>query len=159
MLMGQAQQSAAAVPGLIQPRNVYALFRRMQTQLGFENEDFATDPSSPEFAQATSGAPPPDPYLEGEKIKAQVKTQENQTDAQLELRKQNQDMALEITKLEVGSGIDLAKAGIGAEVAIQRGAQQASARSATAAGKPAASGSNGSAGGRPRGANEGSAPR
>jgi hypothetical protein len=147
MLMGQAQQAAAQVPGLIQPKNVFALFRRMQIQLGFENDDFITDPQSDEYKQfmAQQGQTPPDPYIQGEQIKAQSRAQEKQVDAALKTREQNQDMALEITKLEVQSGIDLAKAGIGAEVAIQRGAQQASARSATAAGKPAPAGGGGSA--------------
>jgi hypothetical protein len=161
MLMGQAQQVAAQVPGLIQPKNVFALFRRMQTQLGFENDDFITDPQSPEYQQFTSQPPPPDPYIEGEKIKSETKMQEKQVDAQVKSQEQNQrlafeaaqhrdDMALEITKLEVQSGIDLAKAGIGAEVAIARGNQQASARSSAAAGKPPAARGSGSAGGRPR---------
>jgi hypothetical protein len=161
MLMGQAQQVAAQVPGLIQPKNVFALFRRMQTQLGFENDDFITDPQSPEYQQFTSQPPPPDPYIEGEKIKSETKMQEKQVDAQVKSQEQNQrlafeaqqhrdDMALEITKLEVQSGIDLAKAGIGAEVAIARGNQQASARSTAAAGKPPAARGSGSAGSRPR---------
>lgn len=146
MLMGQAQQAAAAVPGLIQPKNVFALFRRMQTQLGFENDDFITDPSSPEYKQAvTQAGQQPDPYLQGEQVKAQTRLQEKQIDAALKTREQNQDMALEITKLEVQSGVDLAKAGIGAEVAVQRGNQQASARSAAASGKPAAAGGGGRA--------------
>jgi hypothetical protein len=148
MLMAQAQTAAAAVPGLVQPRNVYALFRRMQSQLGFENEDFATDPQSPEYQEwQVNQSQPTDPYIEGEKIKAQTRAQEKQVDAQLDLRKQNQDAALKITELEVKSGVDLAKAGIGAEVAVARGNQQASARSAAAARKPAPAGSGGGAGG------------
>jgi hypothetical protein len=149
MLMGQGQQAAAMVPGLIQPTNVYALFRRMQVELGFENEDFITDPKSPQYQQwqQSKQGPPPDPYIEAEKIKAGVKTQENQQNAAIKIREQNQNMALEITKLEVESGIDLAKAGIGAEVAIRnqdaRGNQQASSRSAAAAGKSPAAGSGG----------------
>jgi hypothetical protein len=153
MLMGQGQQAAASVPGLIQPTNVFALFRRMQVELGFENEAFITDPKSPEYQQFVQGQQgQKDPYVQGEEIKSQTKLQEKQVDAQIKTQEQGQrialetqqhrdDMALEITKLEVQSGIDLAKAGIGAEVAIARGNQQASARSAAAAGKPAASGS------------------
>lgn len=146
-LMAQTQQGAAAVPGLIQPKNVFALARRIQVELGFENEDFITDPSSPEYQQwqAQQGQSPPDPYIQGEQIKAQTRAAEKQADVALKTREQNQDMALEITKLEVQSGIDLAKAGIGAEVAIQRGNQQASARGAAANGKPAAPRGNGSA--------------
>jgi hypothetical protein len=153
MLMGQGQQAAASVPGLIQPTNVFALFRRMQVELGFENEAFITDPKSPEYQQFVQGQQgQKDPYVQGEEIKSQTKLQEKQVDAQIKTQEQGQrialetqqhrdDMALEITKLEVQSGIDLAKAGIGAEVAIARGNQQASARSAAAAGKPTASGS------------------
>jgi hypothetical protein len=146
MLMGQAQTAAAQVPGLIQPRNVFALFRRMQSQLGFDNEDFITDPQSPEYQEwkAQQGQQQ-DPYIQGEQIKAQTRTQEKQVDAQLKVRELDQERALAITELEVSAGVDLAKAGIGAEVAVARGAQQASARSAGASGKPAASGSNGSA--------------
>lgn len=120
-LMGVVQEKAAAVPGLVQPNNVFALARRAQVELGFENEDFLTDPKSPEYKAASQSAPPPDPYLEGEKIKAQQRAAENQTNAQLKVREQDQEMALEITKLEVESGLDLAKAGIGAEVAVARG--------------------------------------
>lgn len=154
MLMGQAQQAAAAVPGLIQPRNVFALFRRMQTQLGFENDDFITDPESPEYKhwQAQASQQAPDPYLEGEKIKAGVKSQElglkaqeKQADVALEIRKLDQDRALTLTELEVTSGIDLAKAGIGAEVSIARGNQAASARSANASRQPASPGGGGRA--------------
>jgi hypothetical protein len=160
MLMGQGQQAAASVPGLIQPTNVFALFRRMQVELGFENEAFITDPKSPEYQQFVQGQQgQKDPYVQGEEIKSQTKLQEKQVDAQIKTQEQGQrialetqqhrdDMALEITKLEVQSGIDLAKAGIGAEVAIARGNQQASARSAAAAGKPAASGSAQRPGGR-----------
>lgn len=160
MLMGQGQQVAAQVPGLIQPQNVYALFRRMQVELGFENEAFITDPKSPEYQQFTQQPPPPDPYIEGEKIKSETKMQEKQVDAQVKTHEQNQrlafeaqkhrdDVALQITEMEVQSGIDLAKAGIGAEVAIARGNQQASARSAAASGKPPAARGSGGAGGRP----------
>jgi hypothetical protein len=122
-LMAQAQEKAAAVGGIVQPRNVYALVRRMQSELGLENEDFFTDPASPEYAQwQKSQKPPADPYVEGKKIDAQVKmaTQEMASRDKSADRAQERDLA--ITTLEVESGVDLAKAGIGAEVAFARGA-------------------------------------
>lgn len=125
-LMAQAQEKAAMVPGLIQPQNVYALFRRIQVELGFENETFATDPESPEyekFVQAQQGQP--DPYIQGEQIKAQGRMQEKMVDAQVRTAEMAQERDLKITELEVKSGTDLAKAGIGAEVARSRGADAA----------------------------------
>lgn len=141
-LMALTQEKAGMMPGLVQPTNVFALFRRIQTELGFENEAFITDPSSPEYKQFMdkAGKQPPDPYLEGEKIKAQSRAQEKQTDAAIKLREQDQDMALEITKLEVQSGIDLAKAGIGAEVALARGQGAAGQNGSRAAQQPASTG-------------------
>lgn len=124
--MAAAQEKAAQVPGLIQPTNVYALFRRMATELGFENDAFITDPQSPEYKQfMESQQGQQDPYLQGEQIKAQGRLQEKQIDAALKTRELAQDRDLTITKLEVETGVDLAKAGIGAEVALARGAQQA----------------------------------
>jgi hypothetical protein len=123
-VMAGAQEKAAAVPGLIQPRNVYTLFRRTQAELGFEHENFITDPDSPEYADFMSKqGQQPDPYIEGEKIKAQTRMQEKQVDAVIKTRQMDQDAALKITDMEVKSGVDLAKAGIGAEVAIARGSQ------------------------------------
>ncbi len=167
-LMAQVLQGAAQAPGLVQPKNVYAFARRNMIELGFENEDFITDPSSPEYQQwQQSQQPPSDPYLEAEKIKAGVKTQENQTDAQIRVRELDQERALTLTELEVKSGVDLAKAGIGAEVAdrssersaIARGNAAQSRNGAATAGKPAAAGGGGGAGGGPRRPNEGGAPR
>lgn len=163
MLMAQAQTAAAQVPGLVQPRNVYALFRRMQSQLGFENEDFATDPQSDEYKQwAKSQQQPPDPYLQAETIKAQQRDKENQTDAALEIRKMDQERALTLTELEVTTGVDLAKAGIGAEVAVAGHAARRDAAprdSGPAASlKPTPSGSSGGAGGRFNSADEGRPP-
>ncbi len=157
MLMGQAQQAAAQVPGLIQPKNVFALFRRMQTQLGFENDDFITDPSSPEYQQfqAQQGQQQPDPYIQGEQIKAQTRAQEKQVDASIKLRELAQKRELAITEMEVSSGVDLAKAGIGAElqrdVALAghaaRSAATASRGGPTAPRKPSPARGNGGFGG------------
>lgn len=144
-LMGQAQQQAAAVPGIVQPKNVYALVTRMQAELGLEGEEFFTDPASPEYAQwQKSQQPPPDPYVEGKKIDAQVKTAEIQgrgkekiIDFSIERARLAQERDLTITELEVKSGVDLAKAGIGAEVAVARGKNQEGAGRAGAAEQPA----------------------
>jgi hypothetical protein len=90
---------------------VFALFRRMQTELGFENESFITDPNSPEYAKfmKSQQGPPPDPYVEGKKIDAQVKTQQIQSDQQgkvIELQGKREELAARreqwITELEVG---------------------------------------------------------
>lgn len=120
LMMAQAQEKAAMVPGLIQPKNVYALFRRMQTELGLENEDFISDPAEQQEQQP----PQSDPYIEGEKLKAQARMQEKQIDSRDKALDRDQERALKITEMELAAGVDLATAGIGAEVAISRGAQQ-----------------------------------
>lgn len=124
MAMGQVLQQAAQVPGLVQPKNVYAYVKRMQVELGLESESFITDPASEEYqqwAQSQNQAPPEDPYVSGKKIDAQVRIQEKQIDAVQKTLDRNQARDLKITELEVNSGVDLARAGIGAEVAIARG--------------------------------------
>lgn len=132
-VMAQAQEKAAMVPGLVQPQNVFSLFRRFQTELGFENEAFVTDPQSKEYADfMKSQAGRKDPFVEGEEIKAQANMAGKQLDAQVKREQMDQDRDLAITEMEVSAGVDLAKAGIGAEVAVARGAQQAS-RSSTPA--------------------------
>jgi predicted transcriptional regulator len=140
-LMGVAQEKAGMVPGLVQPQNVFALFKRFQTELGFENENFITDPQSPEyekFQQSQQGQK--DPFVQGEEIKAQANMAGKQLDAQIKREQMAQDRDLKITEMEVSAGVDLAKAGIGAEVAVARGNQQASRNGAAAAGEPAPSG-------------------
>lgn len=135
-LMGAAQEKAGVVPGLIQARNVYALFRRMQTELGFENEDFITDPGSKEYQQfMQSQKPPPDPYVEGKRIDADTKMKEASLESRDKALDRAQERDLTITKLEVDSGVDLAKAGIGAEVAVARGAGAQKPNGAGAAGQ------------------------
>lgn len=121
--MAGAQQQAAQSQGLIQPKNVYALFRRIQAELGFENEAFITDPASPEYQQYIEqmSQAPPDPYVEGAKIRAQADMEKAKLDASNKAMDRAQERDLTITKLEVESGVDLAKAGIGAEVALARG--------------------------------------
>lgn len=122
LLMGQNLQLLAQVPGLIQVKNAYNFGKRLQTELGFEAEDFLTNPESPEYqAWQQSQTPPTDPYVEGAKIKAQVDTQKAQLDAANKSADRAQERDLKITELEVNSGVDLAKAGIGAEVALARG--------------------------------------
>jgi predicted transcriptional regulator len=142
VLMAQAQEKLATGDrGLVQPKNMYALFMRMATELGFENDGYATDPSSPEYKQFASQPPPPDPYVEGKKVEAQTKQQESMIDATFKDRELAQERDLAITKMELDYATDLAKAGIGAEVAIARGAQQASSKRPAAPGQPAPSGS------------------
>lgn len=137
-LMAIAQEKAAAVPGLVQPKNVFALFRRVQVELGFETDDFITDPSSPEYQQwAQSQKPPTDPYVEGKKIDAQTRAQEKQIDSRDKALDRAQERDLKITELELSAGIDLAKAGIGAEVAIARGMGAQGNGGAGAAAQPA----------------------
>lgn len=119
IFLGSAQERAAQIPGLVQPQNVFNLFSRIQSELGFEGAAFITDPKSPEYQQymeMMSQNQGQDPYLEAEAIKAQGRMQEKQIDAQLKVRQQDQDMALGIAKLETDAGLDLAKAGIGAEL-------------------------------------------
>lgn len=138
-LIGQAMQMVGQMPGLIQPRNVFAYFRRLQTELGFENEPFITDPDSGEYQQwaaAQNQAPPPDPYVVGKQMDGQIKLQERMIDAALKREELAQERDLAITKLEVETGVDLAKAGIGAEVALARGANPARAGGGRAAGQP-----------------------
>lgn len=136
-LMGTAQQQAAQIPGLIQPQNVFALFRRMQVELGFENENFITDPSSPEYEKfMASEKPQPDPLVQAQTINSQEKLAEKKIDAQVKMAQMAQDRDLKITELEVTSGIDLAKAGIGAEVAVARGASSQSAGGGAAPQQP-----------------------
>lgn len=145
-LMAQAQEKAGVVAGLIQPQNVFALFRRMQSELGFENEPFITDPESPEFKQfMQSQQGKTDPYIEGEQIKAQTKLKEADIESRDKTLDRAQKRDLTITELEVKSGVDLAKAGIGAEVAVAGGANAARGNSG------AASGEFGPAGGIPGG--------
>lgn len=147
LLMAQAQQQAAQVQGLIQPKNVFALFRRMQVELGFENDAFITDPSSPEFQQAQQGQSE-DPIVTAEKVKQGGQLQAKQIDQQTEAanlalknKELDQERALEITKLEVESHVDLAKAGIGAEVAVARANGAKSGNGAAAPRQSAPSGS------------------
>lgn len=126
-LMAIAQEKAGMVPGLIQPTNVFSLFRRMQTELGFENEAFITDPQSPEFQKfMESQQGGEDPFITGEKIKADASLQKQQMVEAGKDKDRAQEAALTITDMELSAGVDLAKAGIGAEVAVARGAQQAS---------------------------------
>jgi hypothetical protein len=143
LLMKQTQQEVAAVPGLVQPQNAFALASRIQNELGFENENFITDPSSNEYKQfmAQASKTPPDPYIVGENIKAQTRLKEKQIDSRDKAMDRAQERDLTITKLEVDSGIDLALAGIGAEVAHSRaGRADAGAASAPGPGGAGAAG-------------------
>ena len=138
MLIAQAQEKAAQVPGLIQPVNVFNLFNRIATEMGFEQNGFITDPKSPEYQQfmqqQSKGGE--DPYITGEKIKQQGQMQKALIDANTKDKDRAQERDLEITRLELESGVDLAKAGLGAEVAIRRGAQPPGGNSGAVAQQP-----------------------
>ena len=131
-LMAAAQEKLrSGDPGLVQSKNMYALFRRVQAALGFENDEFATDPQSPEYAQyMQSQAGQKDPFVQGEEIKAQANMAGKQLDASIKREQLAQDRDLKITEMELDAGVDLAKAGIGAEVAAQRNAQRGPAPAA-----------------------------
>ena len=133
-LMAAAQEKLrSGDPGLVQPKNMYALFRRFMTEMGFENDDFATDPKSPEYAQyLKSQQGRTDPFVEGEQIKAQAQVQKQQLIEVGKDKDRAQDFALTVTEMELDSHTDLAKAGIGAEVAVARGAAKASGNGAAA---------------------------
>jgi hypothetical protein len=143
-MMALAQEKAGMVPGLIQPQNVFELFKRMQTELGFEMANFITDPSSPEykkFQESQQGQK--DPFVQGEEIKAQANMAGKQLDAQVKREGMAQERDLKITEMELDAHVDIAKAGIGAEVAVARGAAKAGSNGAAAAGQPGAAGGGG----------------
>lgn len=103
-LMAQAQMQAAGVPGLIQPRNVFSLFRRLQTEMGFEAEDFITDPQSPEYQQSMQAqAGKPDPETAKIQAQMQLEREKAQMSAQVEASKQSQQskQAAEETQMEM----------------------------------------------------------
>jgi len=133
-LMAAAQEKLrSGDPGLVQSQNMYALFRRFQTELGFENEPFATDPKSPEYKRyVQSQAGQKNPIVQAEEVKAQASLAGKQLDTQVKREQMAQDRDLKITEMEIDAGVDLATAGIGAEVAIARGANQASGSGAGA---------------------------
>jgi hypothetical protein len=134
-LMAAAQEKLrAGDAGLVQSNNMYALFRRFQTEMGFENDAFATDPASPEykkFMESQSGQQ--DPFVQGEQIKAQANMAGKQLDGQIKREQMAQDRDLKITEMELDAHVDIAKAGIGAEVAVTRGAAKAGGNGAAAA--------------------------
>lgn len=133
-LMAAAQEKLRmGDPGLVQPQNMYALFRRFQTEMGFENDAFATDPKSPEYKKyLSSQAGQKSPFVQGEEIKAQAQIQKQQLIEQGKDQDRAQDFALSITEMELDSQVDLAKAGIGAEVAVARGEAKARGNGAAA---------------------------
>jgi hypothetical protein len=136
-MMAMAQEKAGMVPGLVQPQNVFELFKRMQTELGFEMANFITDPSSPEYKQfMDSQQGQKDPFVQGEEIKAQANMAGKQLDAQVKREQMGQDRDLKITEMELDAHVDIAKAGIGAEVAVTRGAAKAGGNGAAVAGEP-----------------------
>jgi len=117
MMATAQQQAGSAFPGMVQPQNAYALALEMQSNLGFEGKPFFTDPASPEYEQwQAKQAPPPDPYIEVEKMKTAQRAQESNTDAQLEAKKLGTQYGLDVAELELKYLTDLAAPGIGAEL-------------------------------------------
>lgn len=143
MMMGQVQQQAAQMPGIVQPQNVYNLCQKMQTELGFEAQAFFTDPKSDEYKQfMQSQGQQKDPYVQGKEIDAQAKMAGAQLDRKTKLEINQSDREVAITELELDSGVDLAKAGIGADVAVDNARESNASRERTAAaGESAAAGS------------------
>lgn len=136
--MASAQQQAAQIPGLIQPKNVAALFRDMQEVLGLSGKPYITDPESPEYekwqkdqSEKAQNAPP-DPYLQAEQMKAQQRAQESQNNAQLKALELGTKKGLDIAKLELQYNRDLAAPGIGAELGNRGGGGAAGAPRAAA---------------------------
>lgn len=143
-LMSQSQaQLREQDPALVQAKNLYAMFRRLQTEVGMEAEDFVTDPNSEEYKQARQAMSQqaPDPLVTAEGIKQQANIQGKVIDSHDKALERQQERDLAITKMEVESHVDLAKAGIGAEVAVRRGAPSARGGSGAAPAQPAAAGS------------------
>lgn len=136
-LMATAQQQAAQIPGLVQPKNVYALAMEMQSNLGFEGKPFFTDPESQEYQQwqqqeaDKAKNAPPDPYLQAEQMKAQQRAEESKNNAQLKAMDMGTKTALDITKLELQYQRDLAAPGIGAELGGSNGPGNGSAGAAS----------------------------
>lgn len=159
-MMALAQEKAAAMPGLVQPQNVYNLAVRWQSELGFEDAGFFTDPKSPEYQRFMQSQQQgqKDPYVQGKEIETQGKLKQkaaeiqvdgikSQQEADFRERELAQERDLAITQMELDAHVDLGKAGIGAEVAVTRGAQQESGKRAAAAGQPPAAGGGGGAAG------------
>lgn len=142
--MAQAQdQFAQQDPALFQAKNRYALFRRMQSELGFDAEDFITDPSSPEYQQARKqmSQQPPDPVVTAEQVKGQAQLQGKMIDSHDKALDRNLEGALELTKLGVQSGLDLHTAELEARTANARTAVTARSSGAGIAQQQPASGS------------------
>jgi hypothetical protein len=124
-MMGQVlQQIAEQDPAMVQPKNRYSYVRRLQSELGFDAEEFVTDPTSQEYQKARQAMSQqqPDPIVTAEQVKQQAQLQGKQIDSRDKALDRQQEFALGITKMELDSHVDLATAGIGAEVALRRGA-------------------------------------
>ena len=122
--MATAQQQAAQVGGLVQPKNVYALAMEFQSCLGFEGKPFFTDPESPEYQEweaKQAQNKQPDPYLQAEQMKAQQRSEETSTNAQLKALELGTKKGIDIAKLELEYNRDLAAPGIGAEIGGSNG--------------------------------------
>jgi len=144
MMATAQQQAGTAYPGMVQPRNVYALASDMQSNLGFDGKAFFTDPDSPEYAdwekKQAAAANKPDPYVEVENQKTAQRAQQAKDEAQLKAKQMGTQFGLDVAELELKYVTDLAAPGIGAELggANGRGSGQAGAASRGASERPAA---------------------
>jgi len=80
MLLGQAM---GQVPELVSPKQKYNAFKLLCSVLGFDQpEQFAMDPSTPEFQQwQQQNRPPPPPQVQVAQIRAQSQQQQARADA------------------------------------------------------------------------------
>jgi hypothetical protein len=114
MLLGQAQAGLAQL-GLVGPKQAYATFKLMAESLGFNQpEQFAMDPSSPEYAQhqqEMANAPhPPDPKIQAAQIglqATQVKTQSAEKIEQMKDQASARDNAAELQAAQAKAQGDL----------------------------------------------------
>lgn len=130
MLLGQAQQAAAAA-GIIQPPNVYALFIELAKALKFQApERFATDPASPQFQQMQAQKQQQasnDPKVAAAKINAQAGVQKAQVQAQGDLMHLKAEQDMQTQELILKAQIEGQKMAAEAQKAQQSGNVQLAA--------------------------------
>lgn len=134
MLLAQLQQQMAAV-GIVTPQNFYALAEKVSDSLGFKQQGlFFSDPDSPEvqqMQQMQQGQQGPNPMVEVEQIKGQIKLQSDQMRQefehmhkmhllQWERERFGMEHALNLAKAEIDAlskmvKADLGRPGVGAE--------------------------------------------
>jgi hypothetical protein len=81
---------------MVQPKNRYSYFRRLQSELGFDAEEFVTDPTSQEYKKARQAMSqqPPDPIVTAEQVKQQAQLQGKQIDSRDKALDRQQEFAL-----------------------------------------------------------------